>query len=191
MAHRLQLSASIMMEVVMVERLHTIVTKLAGYFNQSSKRASAYKDVSTTAGELRPALPLDVIVTRWLSLSRPLDRMLATYAILLLFFSAAPDAEGIYRRLTDFTVLATAYAVQPLLVALRRFCLAAQERGIYPLDLLAKLRHARACIDDMYQSENKFTGPEFASFNDLLQVGRACLPALPACPPCPALPCPA
>ncbi|EFJ50060.1 hypothetical protein VOLCADRAFT_89036 [Volvox carteri f. nagariensis] len=91
MAHRTDLAAEALNVAAIIERIVQLLTNVHSHFSRSSKRITALKRVASEAGT-RGNRMLKNVEPRWISIYRPLCRVLDESAALTAYFDPEPEA---------------------------------------------------------------------------------------------------
>lgn len=163
--HRTNLVGKAISKEPCMQRIESLIANVYAYFCRSTKRLIDLKKWQEVYLK-KTYRVLRVVETRWISLLRPLQRVLVMLRSLVSTFAEHKDgiqeAEGLLAQLTDVANLVAMYFVTPLLEELHHLSLLCQEEHLFLVDLAELIERAKSHIHRLYVGERKFTGPAFA-----------------------------
>ncbi|KAG2423744.1 hypothetical protein HYH02_015284 [Chlamydomonas schloesseri] len=178
-AHRTDLAVGVLDNFRSVQSADALVHGVYNYFARSTARMRVMADLAK-ALRRRFRKMLKDVETRWISMSKPLDRTLSEHDLLLDFFweefqaggDGAPTADGIYRALTDAETYMALCGLVPGLRLMQALIKQCQQRYVFVGTLSMALAELRRMLRDMYvEGPDCYDPSTFPAFSSLKHTG--------------------
>jgi hypothetical protein len=172
MAHRIDLCAGAMDGQPVAASVFSLLQAVYALCSRSPLRSQLLEQRQVSLG-LPKLVMLRDEATQWISHFRPLERCLSNIAPLLLTCADIQDgkagkctaaADEPLGRLTNYSTLLAAAALQPLLQQLQLVIKALQVKDAYIVDLMDTVVATKAQIECLYHDLTGFSGVEFLPF---------------------------
>jgi hypothetical protein len=172
MAHRIDLCAKAVGSHPVAANVVSLSKASYALCSRSPLRSQLLEQNQVPLG-LPQLVMLRDVATRWISHNAPLQRCLANLAPLLLTCADIQDgkagkctaaAHELLERLTNYSTLIAAAALQPLMLQLQLLIKALQVEDAYIVDLMDTVVATVEKIDCQYDSLTGFSGTDFVSY---------------------------
>jgi hypothetical protein len=170
MAHRTNLAAAALGNLLIVGRLETLCASLYSYFARSPKRYLAYvklaDELDTNGNKI-----LQNVKPRWISLLPPMVRILDEYKTLVANMDICDtdlDKKNL-ALLCNFETLLSLTVMIPLLECVNRLIKFAQQRHVYVCDYVTAVKVCQAELYERFvDSDTAYTPLYFRHFNNII-----------------------
>jgi hypothetical protein len=181
-AHRADLACKSIADCYITKTATTFVSGVYSFYSHRSQDKQALLDLCRPVGMDRPLKLLRHVETRWVSLCKPMQRVLVMFAALLKHSgdlytdSHAPggkpsvNVDVFYNRMVDLRNLLSCAILLPMMQELESLVKAFQCRDMYLPEISNAVEKARRNIKNLYIGNCAFNSPQLLQYRSLRAV---------------------